>query len=79
MANVGTVTSLTEELIRKLPDLNYSESHQDLLFKAFNILKELLNVLQAMEMCTDIDMKEEMEEEEKYLEDGEIGFQSDCS
>ena len=80
MANVGTVTSLTEELIRQLPDLNYSECHQDLFLKAVNILKELLKVLQLMEMCTDIEMKEEIqEEEEKYLEDGEIGLQTDCS
>ena len=80
MAKVGTVTSLTEELIKQLPDMDYSESHQDLFLKAVNILKELLNVLQTMEMCTDIDMKEEIqEEEEKYLEDGEIGLQSDYS
>ena len=60
--------------------MDYSESHQDLFLKAVNILKELLNVLQTMEMCTDIDMKEEIqEEEEQYLEDGEIGLQSDYS
>ena len=52
MAKVGTVTSLTEELIRQLPDMDYSESHQDLFLRAVNILKELLNVLQTMEMCT---------------------------
>ena len=80
MAKVGTVTFLTEELIRQLPDMDYSESHQDLFLKAVNILKELLNVLQTMEMCSDIDMKEEIqEEEEKCLEDGEIGLQSDFS
>ena len=79
MADLATVTSLAEQLIKQLPELYY-KCHQELLLNAVNILKELLIVFKNMERTQDNEMKQEIQDEEdekdETPEDGEIGFHS---
>ena len=80
MAKLETVTYLAEELIRQLPELYFNQVNQELFVKAVNILNELLIAFKKMEISSDIEMKEEIQEEElKPLEDGEIDIQSNIS